>query len=104
MAMNQSCYALTPKTGINNLYLYLAMEAGIEHLKVMASGGVFDAIIVDTFKRMPFVCPDKDLTNQFGVLVEPIFNQIETLLLQNRALQQARDNLLPKLMSGAIPV
>lgn len=60
MAMNQSCYALVPKGGLNNLFLFLALEDGVEHLKGMASGGVFDTIIVDTFKFMPFVCPSLD--------------------------------------------
>lgn len=104
MAMNQSCYALTPKSGLDNLFLFLAMEDGVEHLKTMASGGVFDTIVVDTFKRMPFVCPTTEMTKNFGNIVRPIFSQIENLLLQNFALASARDELLPKLMSGAIRV
>jgi len=104
MAMNQSCYALTPKSGLDNLFLFLAMEDGVEHLKTMASGGVFDTIVVDTFKRMPFVCPTAEMTKNFGNIVRPLFSQIENLLLQNFALASARDELLPKLMSGAIRV
>lgn len=104
MAMNQSCYALTPKAGIHNLFLFLAIEDGVEHLKTMASGGVFDTIVVDTFKRMPFMCPTIDIIHSFGKLVEPIFNQIENLLRQNVALISARAELLPRLMSGAIQV
>lgn len=104
MAMNQSCYALTPKTGFDNLYLFLAIENGVEHLKAMASGGVFDTIVVDTFRRMPFVCPFVEVTKSFGSVVRPIFNQIENLLIQNELLMSARDELLPKLMSGAIRV
>lgn len=104
MAMNQSCYALAPKDGLNNLLLFLALEDGVEHLKGMASGGVFDTIIVDTFKFMPFVRPTIDMANQFGETVRPVFDQIVCLLVQNELLSQARDELLPKLMSGAIQV
>lgn len=104
MAMNQSCYALTPKAGIDNLFLFLAIEDGVEHLKAMASGGVFDTIVVDTFKRMPFICPKPEITHNFGKIAEPIFSQIENLMMQNVALNSARDELLPKLMSGAIQV
>lgn len=104
MAMNQSCYALTPKSELDNHFLFLAMEDGVEHLKTMASGGVFDTIIVDTFKRMPFVCPSTKITQSFGEVVRPIFSQIENLLMQNVALMSARDELLPKLMSGNLQI
>ena len=104
MAMNQSCYALLPRDGIDNLFLFLALEDGVNHLKTMASGGVFDAIVVDTFKWMPFTYPSKELANLFGLRVRPIFDQIECLLVQTKLLSAARDELLPRLMSGQIKV
>lgn len=104
MAMNQSCYALVPKHGLNNLFLFLALEWGVTHLKAMASGGVFDTIVVDTFKYMPFTCPPKELADAFGALVRPMFDQIECLLKQNESLALARNDLLPKLMSGQLAV
>lgn len=102
MAMNQSCYALEPRHGLNNLFLFLAIEFGVNHLKAMASGGVFDAIVVDTFKYMPFTCPPPELTNSFGELVRPVFDQIECLLMQNASLAISRNELLPRLLSGSI--
>jgi type I restriction enzyme, S subunit len=104
MAMNQSCYALVPKNGLNNLFLFLAIECGVTHLKAMASGGVFDTIVVDTFKYMPFTCPPTALTDSFGDLVRPVFDQIECLQRQNESLASARNDLLPKLMSGELAV
>lgn len=104
MAMNQSCYALVPKHGLNNLFLFLAIEWGVTHLKAMASGGVFDTIVVDTFKYMPFTCPPKELADSFGDLVRPMFDQIECLQRQNESLALARNELLPKLMSGQLAV
>lgn len=104
MAMNQSCYALAPKSGVNNLFLFLALEDRIAHLKTMASGGVFDAIVVDTFKKLPFLCPPAKLMDDFGSTVLPVFDQIENLHVQNARLTEAREALLPKLMSGEIAV
>lgn len=104
MAMNQSCYALVPKNGMNNLFLFLALEERIAHLKAMASGGVFDAIVGDTFKKLAFSCPPIKLTDDFGDVVRPIFDQIENLLRQNAALSGTRNDLLPKLMAGEIQV
>lgn len=104
MAMNQSCYALVPKRDYNRLFLFAAIKNAVEHFKQVAVGGVFDAIVVDTFKVIPFVLPEAATTHAFGNAVRPLFQQIETLLLQNRQLARARDLLLPKLMSGQLDV
>lgn len=104
MAMNQSCYALAPKQDYDNLFLFLAIQEAVEHFKQVATGGVFNAIIVDTFKIIPFLMPDTWLTRAFGDKVQPIFQQVENLLLQNQNLVRARDLLLPKLMSGQLDV
>ena len=104
MAMNQSCYALVPKQEYDNLFLFAAIKDAVEHFKQVAVGGVFDAIVVDTFKVIPFVLPDAAITRAFGSAVQPLFQQVETLLLQNHHLAQARDLLLPKLMSGQLDV
>lgn len=104
MAMNQSCYALVPKQDYDSLFLFAAIKDAVEHFKQVAVGGVFDAIVVDTFKVIPFVLPDAVVTRAFGNAVRPLFQQVETLLLQNTQLAQARDLLLPKLMSGHLDV
>lgn len=49
------------------------------------------------------MAPD-DLCVQFEQLVIPIFNLIKNLKLENQKLAQARDLLLPRLMSGEIEV
>lgn len=104
MAMNQSCYALVPRQNYDNLFLFLAINEAVEHFKQVASGGVFNAIVVDTFKIIPLLLPKAAVTRGFGVKVRPLFEQVETLLLQNHALARARDLLLPKLMSGQLDV
>lgn len=45
-----------------------------------------------------------DIINEFGKNVQPYFDKINELYKQNRLLSQARDYLLPKLMSGEIEV
>ncbi|WP_286230287.1 restriction endonuclease subunit S [Neobacillus mesonae] len=104
MAMNQSCYALIGKDNIPQFYLYLSIQSAINQFKSRAVGAVFDAIVVDTFKNIPFTLPSKELIFRFEDTVKPLFNNIENLLLQNQKLQQARDLLLPKLMNGEIKV
>jgi type I restriction enzyme S subunit len=104
MAMNQSCYALVGREPINQFYLYFAMQAGIQQVKSRAVGAVFDAIIKDTFKVIPFLIPSKGLVEEFTDFVQPILAQIDTLMMSTERLVQARDILLPKLMSGEVAV
>ena len=96
--------ALEGLTGISDFFLYLAMKTGVEELKQQAVGAVFDVIIVDTFKRIPFLLPAVSIREAFEALITPILSKIENLTLQNQKLRAARDLLLPKLMSGEITV
>ena len=51
-----------------------------------------------------FLIPPSELLYSFNEVCFKVINQLQNLALQNRQLQQARDLLLPKLMSGAIGV
>lgn len=104
MAMNQSCYALIGKNDLPQKYLYFAIKERIRHMQSCAGGAVFDAIIVDTFKKIPFFKPPESLVSDFMDAVDPMISQIDTLLTQNRSLIDARDLLLPRLMDGRIQV
>ncbi len=104
MAMNQSCYALIAKHGISQEFLYCSLKASIEQFKARASGSVFDAIVVDTFRNIPVIIPSPSLRDEFTEQVKVLFRQIDNLSVQNMKLAQARDLLLPKLMSGELTV
>ena len=104
MAMSQSCYALIGKRYVSQLFLFCALKETIEHFKQHAGGAVFDAIVVDTFKLIPFMMPDEKRVRLFEEAVAPIFRQIANVMEQNEKLRAARDLLLPRLMSGEIAV
>lgn len=102
MAMNQSCYALVAKPPLNQIFLHLALKESVEQFRSRAVGAVFDAIIRDTFKLIPFVVPEENLVRLFTDYAEPVLGQLHALMNQTRKLAQARDLLLPRLMSGEI--
>lgn len=104
MAMNQSCYALIAKGEISQEFLYSSLKASIEQFKARASGAVFDAIVVDTFKNIPFLVPSSSLRDEFIGQVKNVFSQIVNLSIQNMKLARARDLLLPRLMSGELVI
>lgn len=104
MAMNQSCYALVAKSPLNQHYLYFALVDAVDQFRSRAVGAVFDAIIRDTFKLIPFIVPDEKLITMFSEYVEPILNQIEVVSGQTRKLVDAHNLLLPSLMNGEVAV
>ena len=104
MAMNQSCYALRAKDSINQLFLFDAIKNIVGAFKSAASGGVFDTIIVDTFKFLPITIPNKQLADKYESNVKSLYSNSLILQKQNQLLKEARDILLPRLMTGMIDV
>lgn len=102
MAMNQSCYALKCDELNSPYYLFFSLKNEVAALKKMANGGVFNTIIVKTFDSIYLIAPTQDVLNMFEASVSPIMEQIKTKARQNIILTEARDRLLPKLMSGEI--
>jgi type I restriction enzyme, S subunit len=104
MAMSQSCYALVAKDHLSQRFIYSAMKAGVEALRQQAVGAVFNAVVVDTFKRIELMVPPVPILRSFDEAVAPLFYQVENLASQNQKLRAARDLLLPRLMSGELAV
>ncbi|TDY11955.1 restriction endonuclease subunit S [Meridianimaribacter flavus] len=57
-----------------------------------------------TFKSLKLNKPNKVIIEKFNLYAIPLFNFIEKLKNQNQHLKEARDILLPRLMSGMIDV
>lgn len=55
-------------------------------------------------KAESILIPSQDVADEFDRLISPIFSQIQKLIEKCYKLSQARDRLLPKLMSGEIEV
>lgn len=68
------------------------------------TSGISKAVNSTIIKNMPFLMPSEDVLNDFSDKTSPLFNIIKNLSRQIRLLTEARDRLLPKLMSGEINV
>ncbi len=58
----------------------------------------------DILKNIPYRLPSEGLIKKFGDVAEPMFNRAYLLQSQIESLTEARDRLLPKLMSGEVSV
>ena len=68
------------------------------------TSGISKAVNSTIIKNMPFVMPCTYILQEFSQKVMPFIKQIENLQSQLRLLSEARDRLLPKLMSGEIEI
>ena len=68
------------------------------------TSGISKAVNSTIIKNMPFLMPCNEILESFSKIVSPIFAKIKIASYQIRLLTEARDRLLPKLMSGEIAV
>lgn len=104
MAMNQSCYALLGNDGYGQYFVYHLTQNVVERLKHKASGAVFDAIVTRDFEREIVPAPTTDAVRFFEEKVAPFYEAILNNSNENARLAALRDTLLPRLMSGELPV
>ena len=67
-----------------------------------SNGAAQQQITIPMIRNKEITIPSKGILELFESQTEPIFNQIDILKEQIRLLTEARDRLLPKLMSGEI--
>ncbi len=90
---------------INRSYLYFLMKSHyIQGVINAYAKGTTIQHAGEAIKHMNSILPPQNLMDLFDEITSPAFNEILILLDQNRKLAQARDLLLPRLMSGAIEV
>ena len=82
------------------LRLFLAMH----DLNFISSDAAVPGLNRNYAHSLPIMVPIETVAGAFEALVEPIFEQIALLNKQNAELAEARNALLPKLMSGEIQV
>lgn len=87
-------------------YLYLACTSDefVAYLTNRATGAAYPAVSGKDFEEAQLLCPDRDVLHDFHERCVPLFELRNELFRENGLLGEARDALLPKLMSGEIQV
>lgn len=86
-------------------YVYSTMKRLKELLEGVGSNGATMTNVNKTkFGNLEVLYPTEELRKRYFEFCDPLFKKILTLTVSNKKLSQARDRLLPKLMSGELEV
>ena len=100
----QRTYVFSPSE-IDNLYLlYFGVKDNMRQLFQGASGSTIKFLTKGMLENIIVNAPTTDIKNKFNEFCENYYKQIENAKARIVLLQEARDRLLPKLISGEIQV
>lgn len=85
-------------------YYYMNQPIFQKMIKHHAIGTTRQNFPFEAFKMFPMVVPPMELQLKFEEIAKPIEKKIAKLKEENEVLAEIRDTLLPKLMSGELPV
>ena len=105
LSCNQACCVfLLSEDDILRLYLYSWLLNSRMTLISMGKGAAQPNLSQDMIKKLELMIPSSHLLTIFDSKVKPIYKEKSYLSSQIRLLTEARDRLLPRLMSGEIAV
>ena len=102
--LNQHLFKVIPQKGISREYVLQSILNTLEWFRNLTTGSTMKHIQRGKLKEV-FVClPSNNIMNLYVKIAEPYRERLLKLNQQNIYLTEARDRLLPKLMSGEIEV
>jgi type I restriction enzyme S subunit len=104
-ATNQACCAfLVADTKGLSYYCFQWLKEIKQKLISLGMGAAQPNLSQEVIKKLDLLLPPSQVLESYHETVFRLFDQMATLFQQNRALAQARDLLLSKLMSGQLDV
>ncbi|AVE43246.1 TPA: restriction endonuclease subunit S [Proteus mirabilis] len=85
-------------------YLWLVSENGKVFIDENKSGSTQEYISLGSLRSIKFMSPPLEILKEFNLAVEGFFNKIFFNVKNIQTLENLRDTLLPKLMSGEVRV
>ena len=86
------------------LYAYMRHSGFANYIKEFANGANVLHLKPDLVGKQRLLFPPKELREKFSKLAEPIYQKMDSLQDANAVLAQARDLLLPRLISSKLAV
>ena len=103
-AVNEHVFILraSPDLGQNFLYFWVAEDETRQRIANLNANTAQPGVSQSKLKTLDIIKPASALAGQFDEHVEPIVRQIFLLARANQRLNETRDLLLPRLMSGEV--
>ncbi|MDO5290053.1 MAG: restriction endonuclease subunit S [Pseudomonadota bacterium] len=99
--IDNNLMSASPAEGKSGQYFLYSMLSTID-FNTLVSGTALPYLNVSDLKKIPIVRPPRDVGCAFERKASSIFSMMQELAKQSSTLADTRDNLLPKLLSGAI--
>lgn len=101
---NQGFIACIPHDSESQMFLLYNLMNRVDEIRRKASGSTYLEISKKTFRELEIIIPDYSTLKRFQKTAHKYLDQIRMLTKTISKLKQARDYLLPKLMSGELEV
>jgi len=102
--LNQHLFKVTPAKGIGREFLLQSISNTIEEFQNLTTGSTMKHIQRNKLDQVFVNVPNDEIMKRYSSIAEKERAEILRLSSQIRLLTEARDRLLPKLMSGEIAV
>ncbi len=103
-AINQGFIAMLPGGSLPPSYLLNWASYYLDDIKGNANGTTFQEISKKNFRPLRAIVPSPEVTDDFQSIVGPLYDQVRLNMQESTTLAEARDALLPKLLSGEVRV
>jgi|GEM_PF-290954 len=102
LATNEAiAHFVDPKLGLNKEYVYCYLKQ-FNYGSLGSTSSIATAVNSKIIKKMPFLAPHESITQNFRMSVGSIFSKMEAIQNNSLKLEEIRDTLLPKLISGEL--
>lgn len=102
VSTNQGFKSVIPKEINQSEFVYLLLKNKVTDIESRATGSTFKEVSGSIMKNFSIIIPDSKIINIFSSIVKCWFRQIENLEQENDSLNDTRNILLPRLLSGEI--
>jgi type I restriction enzyme S subunit len=102
--VNQRICKIEPKDFVSNFFLYFTLVPIMRKIEHGSTGSTVIHLGKTDIDAIKISVPPRELLSAFKSLVEPLLKQMVSLNVQVRVLQEVRDALLPRLISGELQI
>lgn len=102
---NQACCVFKSKDKVSKKhFLFQYLKSIREYLLLIGFGAAQQNLSQDLIKNIRILCPDNKTIEEFEELIEPMYQETINIKKKNTLLEEQRNLLLPRLLSGKLKI